>query len=458
MRKFFLFSLLLFSMGAAALWLTPWDRLLEGQIRKTLLAQGFREVSLHVSSWGLHGVTLEDLQLGRDAPLRFKNVRVSYALAGLRHNQFQELTILGPALQLRQTAQGWVVEGAEAFFAVDEKAPAPSVSSLTALLQALPFETIALSEGTLSIAGHDLEAGLPLSGRYVKETGTITYQGDQARLRKGALNALAQALSATLTWDAAEQQWQGTWQIGEVKVEAGSADVPPLKANGTVLAAGATLKIEGRLQSADRAYHLDFIYEYSLERGKPAMLSVNNATMPWKQGRLKLASFKMPLDGVARDWQLNVQAEELSVGELLGALTGERVQATGTISGALPVTLKSNGDILFHQGSLKTAAPGKIIMPPDAIPGDNEQIKLVRDIMGDLNYTNLAISMDSDQRSDLGILMTVEGNNPAVYNGRAVKLNVRLTGDVLDFIRQNVMLLTKPEALWEQDNAQPTKP
>lgn len=315
-----------------------------------------------------------------------------------------------------------------------------------------------MKDGLLTVSSPDIDAGLPINGRYEKAAGRITYNADKASFRKGATAASLQNIKADLQWDGDQQQWQGPWQAANITVNGAGEDIPPLNAAGTINAVGDSLSIEGRLQSTDRTYQVDFAYHYYLDAAKPALLHINSASMPWKQGRLKLGAFKMPLDGIPRDLKLNVSVENISVGELLGTLTGQRVQATGVISGTVPVTLKANGDMLFHHGSLKTAKPGKIIMPPDAIPGDQQQIKLVREILADLNYNNLSITMDSDQQNDLGILMTVEGNNPAVYNGRAVKLNVNLTGDLLDFIRQNVMLLTKPEALWEQDHVKSPPP
>lgn len=458
MRKFILFIVIVLSLVVVALALTPWHSVLESKIRKTLTASGFSPVSLRVTGIGLHGVAIEDLQLGADAVLRFQNVNLSYNLQGLRQNKLDTLTVIGPRVQMHESPQGWGIQGAEGLFVADENASPRTVASLTALLQVLPFEVIAVSEGILTIRGNDLDAGLPLDGRYDKAQGRITYQGDQASFRKGAISARMDALKATLLWDGAAQQWQGDWSADNIVVQGAGADVPVLKAAGTMHAGGTTLRLDGALQSADRAYHINFSYEYFLEPGKAPLLTLHDANMPWKQGRLKLGAVKWPLDGVPRDLSLNVRAENISVGELLGAVTGQRVQATGTISGNVPLTLKANGDIELHNGSLIAAAPGKIMLPPDAIPGDNEKIKLVRDILANLDYSNLAIRMNSDQNNDLGILMTVEGRNPAIYDGRAVKLNVNLTGDVLDFIRQNVMLLTRPEALWEQENVQPTTP
>lgn len=128
MRKFLLLLVLLLCVAGVALLYAPWHSLLEGQIRKVLQARGFTDVSLRVVGIDTHGVILEDLQLGRDAPLRFKNVHVSYNLQDLRHFKLKDLTLVGPSLILRQRmtgteAQGWIIEGAESFFEAGPDAP-----------------------------------------------------------------------------------------------------------------------------------------------------------------------------------------------------------------------------------------------------------------------------------------------------------------------------------------------
>jgi hypothetical protein len=300
----------------------------------------------------------------------------------------------------------------------------------------------------ISVADGDITA--PLQIDYSNNDGKVDYKGAQITLRKGGMSAVAENLHAQMTLNS-DQSWQGTWHVETVAIEGAAAPVPPLSGGGTIAAAGDDVTLSGALHSADKAYHINVRYDHAFDAAKTSVLNVISAAMPWKEGRLKIADAKIPV-GARRDLRVSVQAENISVGELLGAMTGQRVQATGTISGTVPVTLKANGDLVFQQGGLATAAPGTISMPPDAIPGDNQQIELVRNILSDLRYSNLSMTLDSDRQNDLGVLMTVEGHNPAVYNGRAVKLNVNLTGDVLDFIRQNVMLLTRPEALWEQDN------
>lgn len=450
MRKILIVMMGLLIAGAGLAWLTPWSAVLESQIRQALSRQGFSDVRLRVAGWGWDGIMLEDLSFGTDASLSFKNVRINYALDSLRTRRVESLTIIDPHILVTQSEGRWGIEGMAPMFKPRADEAPLSVAALTAALQRLPFDKLKVAGGTLTIRGADWDASVPLNINYSRQDSKVDYTGSDITLRKGNITAVAQTLTAEMILNE-DQDGHGTWTASKVNVEGGAAPVPSLNGSGTITAAGNGLSGAGQLQSADKAYHIDFRYDHSFDNAQPAMLSVIDAAMPWKEGRLKIKNAKIPV-GVSRDLNINVQAENISVGELLGAVTGQRVQATGTISGKVPVTLKANGDMVFHRGALATVAPGTISMPPDAIPGDNQQIELVRHILSDLRYTNLSMTLDSDEQNDLGILMTVEGHNPAVYNGRAVKLNVNLTGDVLDFIRQNVMLLTRPEALWEQDN------
>lgn len=443
--------------GAALAFLMPWNKMLESQIRQALVRQGFSDVQLRVTGWGWHGVVLEDLRFGAAAPLSFRRVSVEYALDSLRARRLEQLNIVAPQLRIRQIGGKWRIEGMEQAFKVRAGAAPLNVATLTTNLQKLPFDKIDVTQGMLIVADADWGISAPLHLRYRHEDGKITYAGDNTSLRKGGITAVAEMLGAEMTLNPADQSWRGAWHADKVIVAGAATPVPPLHGGGTITAAGDGLSVAGQLQSADKAYEISFRYDHSFAGDRPAVLTVTRTMIPWKEGRLKIADATLPL-GQGGDMHVNVQAENISVGELLGALTGRRVQGTGTISGSIPVTLKAGGDIVFHHGALAAAAPGTISMPPDAIPGDNQQIELVRNILSDLRYSSLAMTLDSSPKGDLGILMTVEGHNPAVYNGRPVKLNVNLTGDVLDFIRQNVMLLTRPDALWEQDNGRQTKP
>ncbi len=132
------------------------------------------------------------------------------------------------------------------------------------------------------------------------------------------------------------------------------------------------------------------------------------------------------------------------------SLTGGRVTATGKVTGDLPLMIGRDGNIKVLPGTLKSEGPGMISMSADTIPGDNEQVGIVRQILQDLQYSGLSVALKNDESGRTTILLSFEGNNPSVYEGRPVKLNVNLTGDVLEFIQQNILLLGNPEQFLEQ--------
>ena len=170
-------------------------------------------------------------------------------------------------------------------------------------------------------------------------------------------------------------------------------------------------------------------------------------SMPWNGGTIAVNNVNIPLSGT-KAFTVPIEIKSVSVDALLQPLTGKRATATGTVSGTLPLTIKPDG-YAFLPGSLSAEQPGTIIMAPDAIPVDNAQLDLLRDVMKDFHYKLLSLGVDNDKKNRLSVTLSLEGNNPAVYNGRPVKLNVHLGGDVLDFVRSS-MSLNDPRDLVKQ--------
>lgn len=178
-------------------------------------------------------------------------------------------------------------------------------------------------------------------------------------------------------------------------------------------------------------------------------LNIGSAALSWKGGELTARNVHIILSA-SPVTKFDVHIQHVSVDELLQALTGNRVSATGAVSGTLPVIVGNDGTISFGQGSLKTDAPGTLSMPPESIPGDNAQVDLLRNILKNFHYNGLSIKMGNSGGNRISVLISLQGNNPDMYNGRLVNLNVNLTGDVLDYIKQNVLLLTNPQSFLNQ--------
>ena len=449
MRKFWVIVLAFVILVTGVLVFVPWKTVLEDQIVSALAARGFPDVSLQVSGLGLNNIILNKITFGTQNPVTLENVKIDYSFAGLRQRQLEKLTLSAPSFVIRQLAGRWVIVNFENLHAGAQAKPV-SVTSLTEKLNKVPFNQIVIEKGAVSVEAESWTLMLPLDLVYDKHLSQLSYKADTAHFRKGTLDASLEKVVADIELDKDSQVWNGTWQADRVNIKGMATDIPALGGQGSISAKGSAINVDGSLRSEDNTYQMGFRYDHSFDSAVNSVLALSSAKMPWKEGNLKLKDVSFPV-GVEQAVHLNVQVENVSVDELLGAMTKQKVAGTGTVSGSIPVTIHKNGDLSFGQGKLTAAGPGSINMPPDSIPGDNEQMALVRDILANLNYTALSISTNNDSQNKLGVSLNVEGNNPDVYNGRAVKLNVNLTGDVLDFIQQNVILLTKPQSLWEED-------
>ncbi|MCK5555372.1 MAG: YdbH domain-containing protein, partial [Alphaproteobacteria bacterium] len=235
--------------------------------------------------------------------------------------------------------------------------------------------------------------------------------------------------------------WRGKWRLNDIQVKSKEYALPALEGKGTLQTLADAFSLSGEFKSKDNTHRT--IFKFYMPSNKLKLLY---ATLPWKGGTLTVKNVLIPLKS-KQPVKTVLHVQQVSIGALMQILTGERVSATGSISGDLPLVIGRDGTVSFGKGKLQADSPGTITMPADAIPGDNAQIALTRDILKNFHYGTLSISINSDADGKVPILIALEGNNPDMYNGRQVKINVRLGGDVIDFIKQNVMILTYPKSM-----------
>src|SRR5690606_3343690 len=129
------------------------------------------------------------------------------------------------------------------------------------------------------------------------------------------------------------------------------------------------INIDGTAQSKDGKTVIDFTAVQNLADAAQNKVTVTRAAIPWKGGTLSARNVNVPLTG-DKPISFNLQVADLSIDELLRAMTGERVSATGTVGGSLPLTISRKGVITPGNGTLKANSTGAISMPPGLIPGD----------------------------------------------------------------------------------------
>lgn len=241
--------------------------------------------------------------------------------------------------------------------------------------------------------------------------------------------------------------WEGTWRLRDIKVVTDAADVPALAGEGTMKTVAEAFLLDGKFHGGD--FNAAFKFEAPFAEQQKPRLTLVSAAMPWNDGKLTVQNVLIPLGG-NQPVKLALQVQRVSLDALIQALTGNRVSATGAVSGTLPMTIGWDGSFSFGAGDLRTSGPGTLTMPPEAIPGDNEQVAMVREILKNFHYNDLSIAISNNKGNQISLLVALQGNNPDMYNGRPVKLNVRLAGDVLGYIKQNLTFLTDPETMLKE--------
>ncbi|MFA4994186.1 MAG: YdbH domain-containing protein [Bdellovibrionales bacterium] len=254
---------------------------------------------------------------------------------------------------------------------------------------------------------------------------------------------------------ATDKRWDGQWEVKDIQITKANTPFPVFNGKGSLSLQFDKTIIKGQFRAADTAAQLTFESTALFGASKKSTLIVTDFSMPWSGGTLSAQNIKIPF--VTKfPIDINLKIDQVSADALMQQLTGKRATATGKISGILPMTLASGDSIVFCEGQLQADAPGTLALSPDVIPGDNPQVALVREILKDFHYTSLTLNLNSGKDNRTDVRLSLEGKNPQVQQGRSVKMNVTLNGDVLGFAQQNLLWLTDPKKIMEQEkNAKP---
>jgi hypothetical protein len=278
-----------------------------------------------------------------------------------------------------------------------------------------------------------------------------TLDADSLTITQDDITIALQGVKAQIAPDTTGENWQGTWEISAMDINGTPIVIPPLKGKGTLAWENPVSLLRGELASSDGAFHAGFALDYSVADKAKGRLSVSNVSIPWNGGVIAIKKADMPLFG-DKPVVVPLALERVSLNSLMQTATSHRASATGVVSGIIPVRIGRDGSFTFLNGQLKAEEAGTIILQPDAIPGDNQQVALVRDILQNFHYSSFSMGVDSGKDNKLSMLLSLQGNNPDVYNGRQINLNVHLTGDVISMLQQSVTSLQDPKQLLKQGN------
>ncbi|MDX2095706.1 MAG: YdbH domain-containing protein [Alphaproteobacteria bacterium] len=429
----------------------PWPTLLEKRLVAALEAKGFSPVTLHLGHLGIRGIVVREVALG-EPPLKLAQVSVAYTPRTLFHGAIDTVRVEGLNLHVQQGGGNWQVEGISGRMS-SATASAPVTIPVTATaMRVVPFKQVQVADSMLEIVAKEVAAQVPFT-LTLENTAPhrLQIESKGSTFKAGGVPLRVESIDLSLTLDSVAQQWHGSWALEGIAPTFEARDVPVLAATGTLTMTADMLRFTGRMANAEATYQAQVTGEYSFSKPEASTLHIQHAQMPWGGGTVVIDHAVLAL-ARNRPIALTLEMQHIPVDALLGDLTGNRATATGFVSGNVPLRMAGDGTVTIGKTSLKADGPGVVTLQPEIIPGDNAQAVLVREVLKNLHYTMLELAVETLSDRTLSATLAVEGHNPEVQRGRAVKLQVHLSGDLLDFIVQNSQWMNHPQTLIEQKN------
>lgn len=293
-------------------------------------------------------------------------------------------------------------------------------------LNKIIFKDISYGELNLSSLSVEYKPSELLKGNFQK------INSDEVKIKNGKIETILHSVDVNIV--------SNDWQVKTIDVTGTPVKLPPLSGNGKIELTDKNLMLSGDIFSVDKKTAAQFKFDYSLSEKNKANLKIISAKLPWSEGVISTGNIAIDLySDKPISAQLNVK--QVSLNELLSAATSKRATATGAVSGTLPIVISRDGSFFIKKADLRTEKGGLLKLSPDVIPSDTPQVALLRDILKDFHYSAFTLGVESADSKQLSMLLSLEGNNPDVYNGRIVKLNVHLNGNVIELVQQTLNLL-----------------
>jgi hypothetical protein len=238
--------------------------------------------------------------------------------------------------------------------------------------------------------------------------------------------------AATITWSASSVGGDGHLTLAAVNAHAGEVTVTGIDAHVPWSLRGGQLHLEpvafgiGAVDAGVTITNLSG--RAGLDGGTLALRELGGHLL---DGTFTVAA--ADIDTQAPRGALDVRVDGISLAALL-ALEGDDFAGSGLVDGVLPVQLDAAG-IAITGGSLRARDGGSIRYLGDpAAFASTPGLDLAIGALRDFTYRQLEarVTYAPDGALQLGVLL--EGSNPAIEDGRAIRFNLNLTENVHDLL------------------------
>jgi hypothetical protein len=165
----------------------------------------------------------------------------------------------------------------------------------------------------------------------------------------------------------------------------------------------------------------------------PASVKIERAEVTGIGGRMWAENLAVRDGALPEQATLNVDG--LGLGDLAAQMNILGLKAEGKLSGRIPLELGKGGAVAIRGGLLTSQGKGLLAFksPTRTAPGqapEGGRMDMVLDILEDLRFDGMTLTLDGDAQKDVQMRMHVQGRNPKIQEGRPIDLTVNLTGNI----------------------------
>ncbi len=137
--------------------------------------------------------------------------------------------------------------------------------------------------------------------------------------------------------------------------------------------------------------------------------------------------------------ELLLRVEDWRLSELVALQNGQSIEATGALSGELPVAW-DGGRLLIDAGYLRSVDPGGLIryrpdMATRALARDNKELTLALDLLEEFEFDLLRSDVLLDRDGSLLLGLSLAGRSPQNFGGRQVEFNINVEQNLDPLLR-----------------------
>ncbi len=173
------------------------------------------------------------------------------------------------------------------------------------------------------------------------------------------------------------------------------------------------------------------------EFAKGIDIRVREASFPFLSGSVFLEPFEL---GGGREKKITLAFDHVDLKALLELVAIKGLAGTGRLKARVPVIFEGDRQIV-KDGHAEAEAPGGSLTyknPTAAAGAKGSETEILFNALDDFRYSTLSVDLAGPVDGTLSVKVHLKGNNPALYSGYPVELNVSTEGPFVNMLRNGL--------------------